>query len=174
MWTVALGFGTLLDQLSKRWAELYVRPRGIVTVIPDLLDLRYVRNPGAFFSLGAELNPELRRVLLCAGSVLVLALIAGLYRRASATAARLRWGLALLAAGALGNLIDRARSGEVTDFVHLHVGALLHWATFNVADVAITFGVSLLAWDLLRPSAAATGPRRSTIRAPETATHGGT
>jgi signal peptidase II len=167
---VALGFGTVLDQVTKHWAELHVRPRGIVTLIPELLDLRYVRNPGAFFSLGAELSAGPRRVLLCAASLLVLVLIVRAYLHARADAGRVRWGLAMLAAGAIGNLIDRVRSGEVVDFVHLHAGPVLRWATFNLADVAITFGLCLLAWDVLRPDAAAgAGRRRSTDGISETA-----
>jgi signal peptidase II len=172
---VALGFGTVLDQLAKHWAELHLRPRGIVTLVPELFDLRYVRNPGAFFSLGAELAPDLRRALLCAASVLVLALIAGLYVRTRAEDARTRWGLALLGAGAIGNLIDRARQGEVVDFLHLHYGAVLRWATFNVADVAITLGLCLLAWDLLRPRVAPALPSQPAPNpAARTATDGGT
>lgn len=167
---VSLGFGTVLDQVTKHWAELYVRPRGIVTLVPDLLDLRYVRNPGAFFSLGAELSAGPRRVLLCGASLLVLTLIVRGYLLAQADATRVRWGLAMLAAGAVGNLIDRVRSGEVVDFVHLHVGPVLRWATFNLADVAITFGLCLLAWDMLRPDAAASAStRRSTGGIPDAA-----
>lgn len=166
-WGVALAFGAVLDQLTKQWAELYVRPRGIVTLIPDWLDLRYVRNPGAFFSLGAELEPGLRRVLLCAASALVLGLIVRLYVRVSAQGALARWGLALLAGGAVGNLIDRVLSGEVVDFVHLHYGGVLRWATFNLADVVITLGLCLLALDMLRPRVAGDGYAR-------TATDGGT
>jgi signal peptidase II len=148
-----LGLIVGLDQLTKHWAEVYVRPRGIVTVIPELMDLRYARNAGAFFSLGADLAAPLRRGLLSTASVLMLLLSGALYLRADAASSRLRWALSLLAAGAVGNLIDRVRSGEVVDFVHLHVGPLLHWATFNLADAAITAGLLLLAWDLLRPQA---------------------
>jgi signal peptidase II len=182
-WVAALGFGTVLDQLTKHWAEHHVRPRGIVTLVPELLDLRYVRNPGAFFSLGAVLEPDLRRVLLCGASLLVLILIVGLYRRLPGGGARARWGLALLGAGAIGNLIDRIRDGEVVDFVHLHYGAVLRWATFNVADVAITLGLCLLAWDLLRPRVATTdggiapaprGGAMSDDGTARTATDGGT
>lgn len=160
-WIAAFGFGTGLDQLTKYWAELHVRPRGIVTLIPDVLDLRYVRNPGAFFSLGAELPDPMRRILLCAASVLVLGLIIALHRRTQPERRSARFGLALLASGATGNLIDRARAGEVVDFVHLHAGALLHWAIFNVADLAITAGLCLLVLDVVRrqPEAAPHIPR---------------
>jgi signal peptidase II len=57
----------------------------------------------------------------------------------------------LLAGGAAGNLIDRARSGDVVDFVYLHAGPFLHWAIFNVADMLITAGLLLLALDVFSP-----------------------
>jgi signal peptidase II len=175
-WIVALGFGAVLDQLTKYWAEHHVRPHGIVTLVPEMLDLRYVRNPGAFFSLGAGLAPDLRRALLSGAALLVLVLIIGLYRRLADGDARARWGLALLGGGAVGNLIDRIRGGEVVDFVHLHYGAVLRWATFNVADVAITLGLCLLAWDMLRPRVASAVPEKPVAGNPaaRTATDGGT
>ncbi len=49
----------------------------------------------------------------------------------------------LLLGGAVGNLIDRVRDGAVTDFIKLP-----HWPAFNVADIAITFGVLVLLWVL--------------------------
>lgn len=168
-WLAAFAFGTGFDQLTKHWAELHVRPRGIVTLVPEVLDLRYARNPGAFFSLGADLPGGLRQWLLCGASLLVLALIVALHRRTTERQRAQRWGLALLAGGATGNLIDRARGGEVVDFIHLHAGAWLHWATFNVADVAITAGLCLLGWDALRGNA---DPTRASAR-PEPALDGG-
>jgi signal peptidase II len=147
------GAGVAADQAGKAWADSHLRLRGILELVPGVLDLRYTRNPGAFFSLGANLGADLRRVLLSAAGVVVLALIAALYARSAAGQARLRWALVLLSSGAAGNLIDRLRSGEVTDFVHLHAGSLLNWATFNVADVLITFGLVLLCLELIRPQA---------------------
>jgi len=58
----------------------------------------------------------------------------------------------LIAGGALGNLLDRLRSGAVTDFIDLHWGDA-HWPTFNLADAALTLGiVILLVASALRPS----------------------
>ena len=119
-----------------------------------MLDFRYTRNPGAFFSLGANLGSDVRRGLLSAAGVVVLGLIAALYARTGAGQGRLRWALVLLSSGAAGNLIDRVRSGDVIDFVHLHAGSVLRWATFNVADVLITCGLALLCIELIRPQAA--------------------
>jgi signal peptidase II len=148
---VVLGAGIAVDQLSKHWADAELRLAGIVTVVPHVLDLRYARNAGAFFSLGAGLGPTAGRLALTLASTLALVMIGVMYARASAAQQRLRWALVFLASGAVGNLIDRVRTGQVTDFLHLHAGALLHWATFNVADILITLGLVLLSWDLLRP-----------------------
>jgi signal peptidase II len=60
-----------------------------------------------------------------------------------------RLGLALIIGGAAGNLIDRLRSGYVVDFVDLYWRDWHFWA-FNVADAAITVGVSLMILDLLQ------------------------
>jgi lipoprotein signal peptidase len=141
--------GVALDQVTKHLATAYVRPRGLVTVVEGLLDLRYAINPGAFFSLGAELPPDVRRLLFVIASIVATALIVRLYARTSADQRALRVGLALLLAGAIGNLIDRVVSGAVVDFVHLYWRDL-QWATFNVADVLITAGLGALFLDLFR------------------------
>ena len=59
--------------------------------------------------------------------------------------ARYRWGLGLLLGGALGNLVDRIRFGAVVDFIDVP-----WWPTFNLADVAIVAGVTLVVWQVLR------------------------
>jgi signal peptidase II len=63
-------------------------------------------------------------------------------------------GLALLAGGAAGNLLDRVIRGAVTDFVELHAGSF-YWPAFNLADSAITVGAALLVIEMFRP------PRRA-------------
>lgn len=141
--------GVAVDQLTKHLATAYVRERGVVPVVEGLFDLRYALNPGAFFSLGAELPPDLRRLLFVAATVLATALIVGSYARAEAHQRVLRTGLALLLAGALGNLVDRLVTGAVIDFLHFYWRDL-QWATFNVADILITAGLGALVLDLFR------------------------
>jgi signal peptidase II len=138
--------GVALDQFGKRWAVAELRPHAPVELIAGFLELRLVRNSGAFFSIGEGLPVELRALLLSCASVLVLALIAAAYRRAREQVV-LRWALCLLASGAVGNLIDRVRHGSVVDFVHMHAGTAVDWATFNLADVWITAGLVLLIVD---------------------------
>jgi signal peptidase II len=144
--------GTVLDQLTKRWAEAELQGGNIMLLVPQFLDLRYVRNPGAFFSLGASWSPDLRRACFVVASLGVLALIAAFYRQLPASQWRSRAALALLASGALGNAVDRVARGEVVDFVHMHAGAWFSWAIFNLADVLITVGLGLLVLDRLRPA----------------------
>ena len=131
--------------------------RGIVSAGARLLDLRYARNAGAFFSLGAGLGPVGVARYCWWPASWHSRCSSRCTRRVRTAKARLRCALVLLASGAVGNLIDRVRNGQVIDFLHLHVGAVLHWATFNVADVLITFGLLLLLFEQIRPQAAAAG-----------------
>lgn len=152
-WTglaVLVGVAVAFDQVTKQLADAYLRGQGLVTIVEDFVELRYARNPGAFFSLGAELEPTLRRVVFVALSVAAAALIVRLYARATPEQRAFRAGLALLLAGAMGNLVDRVIYGEVIDFVHMHVRDVFDWATYNVADVYIVAGLVLLAVDLFR------------------------
>ena len=62
------------------------------------------------------------------------------------------WGLALVLAGAIGNLYDRITLGYVVDFLYFHINDL-YWPAFNVADSAICVGVALLLWDSFKQPA---------------------
>lgn len=164
-WTglaVLVGVAVAVDQITKQLADAYLRGHGLVTVVQDFVELRYARNPGAFFSLGADLEPTLRRVVFVVASVAASALIVRLYARATPEQRAFKAALALFLAGALGNLVDRLVYGEVIDFVHMHVRDTFDWATYNVADVYIVAGLVLLAVDLfraeVRPSPPATEP----------------
>ncbi len=149
--------GVALDQIAKQLAEAHLRGRGLVTVIEGFFELRYARNPGAFFSLGAELSPSIRRGVFVVASTAASALILRLYAKSEPAQRVLRAALMLLLAGALGNLVDRVLWGEVIDFAHLHFRDVFDWATFNVADVLIVAGLVLLVVDLFRRSEAAEG-----------------
>lgn len=147
--------GVVVDQLTKAWAEASLRDRGTVTLIDGYFELRLSHNRGAFFSLGASLPSSVRAALLLAASLAALAFIVSLFLRTPAKQRMLRWALLSLGSGAIGNMIDRARYGEVTDFLHLHVREVFHWATFNVADICIAAGLGLLVADLVRGRKAA-------------------
>jgi signal peptidase II len=81
-------------------------------------------------------------------TIVVAAFILFYYARAEKTRTA-RWALALILGGALGNLVDRIRIGEVIDFLHLSVSGV-SWPIFNVADIGVSLGVALLAIHLFR------------------------
>ena len=116
-----------------------------ISFLGDAVRLEYAENTGAFLSLGASLPSRTRTLLFVGGtSLIVMGLLVALarQRQGSMTGAL---GLALLTAGAVGNLIDRvAYGGVVVDFVSLGLGPF-RTGIFNLADVAITLGVVLVA-----------------------------
>lgn len=144
--TLLIGF----DQLTKQLVDAKMALGDRVILVEGYFQLRYSRNPGAFFSIGESLEPTLRRIFFVAVTVFAIALMARLYRDSRAEQRSLRIGVVLLLSGAVGNLIDRLRSGEVIDFLHMHYQDAYRWATYNVADIYICAGLALLAHDLYR------------------------
>ena len=140
----------LLDRLTKWLAANYLSSSESLGVIPGFFNLIRTENRGAAFSLLAGIEGPLGAGLLIALSTLaVLAISVVLWRTSKSIyqAPRLRFGLALILGGALGNLFDRVVRGAVTDFVELHIGDF-HWPAFNLADTAITLGALLALWDM--------------------------
>jgi signal peptidase II len=129
----------VLDQLTKALVVHYFSLYDMVEVIPGFFNIVHWRNPGAAFGLFKE-GGMVRTLLLAGVSFLALVIIGLLLRHAKDTITRV--ALSLIAGGAVGNLIDRLRFGEVIDFFDFYVGRY-HWPAFNVADSAITVGVFL-------------------------------
>jgi signal peptidase II len=127
-----------LDQWTKHLVRLYLyMPR---VYFGGLLTLVFTQNEGAFLSLGATLSPAARTLIftIAVGVAVIIALAMLAMKRVSGVDAI---AVAMIAAGGVGNLIDRlARHGRVTDFIYLQAGPL-HTGVFNVADMAITGGV---------------------------------
>jgi len=142
----------VLDQVTKMVALDRLVPGVSVSVIDGFLSLTLVMNTGLAFGLLGGLPAGWRWlvVVLSAGALLVLARVAVRMLAEGGWADRAAIGL--IFGGAVGNLIDRARFGAVVDFVDVYYGTW-HWWAFNVADSAISVGVTLLAARLLaRPS----------------------
>jgi signal peptidase II len=141
-----IGVVLVLDQITKCLVEKYILRNEVISVIPGFFNLTYVRNRGAAFGILSDF-PALWRsaffISLTLGAVVVIAL---LIRKTSERL--LVISFALIAGGAVGNVIDRIRYGEVVDFIQWYVKAL-YWPSFNVADSAISIGVALLALDML-------------------------
>jgi signal peptidase II len=132
-----------LDVTTKSLAVTHLVPEYVPhEVLGDWVQLTLAYNPGASFGIGAG---PYSRVVFIVLAALALVILGQLYR-ATAPADRARAAaLALVSAGALGNMIDRIRSPRgVVDFIDLGIGDARFY-TFNVADVAITVGAVLLA-----------------------------
>jgi signal peptidase II len=140
---VILGLATLaLDQGTKQWARASLRGKPGVTLLRNYLELQYHENPGMAFGLGRNL-PGGRYVLTAVGiAVLVIVWrIVGQVRQRRRLA---HIAFALVAGGAIGNLIDRLYIGRVVDFVVMHWRHRYSWPAYNVADAALVVGVGLL------------------------------
>jgi signal peptidase II len=148
MGAVMVGTIVALDQATKWLVDHGMALHQSIPVIPGFLSLTYVRNTGAAFGMLASPSPGLRSLFLLLFSGLAIGLILWLWIRERQGGALYRSALALVLGGALGNLIDRIRLGEVIDFVDVY-WRNYHWPAFNVADSAITAGVALLLIHLL-------------------------
>ena len=136
----------VLDQATKL---IIVRTMDLHTVIPvirDFFDIVHARNQGAAF--GIFRDSSIRVPFLISVSLLAVLVIVALFRKLRPEQKLSAWGLSLVLSGAVGNLIDRVRFGEVVDFLSAHWHEH-YWPAFNVADSAICIGVGLLVIDTI-------------------------
>ena len=130
-----------LDRLSKWLVVRYFSPGESVTVLPHILMLTYVKNPGGAFGILAHHRDQF--VLL--GLILLVVMVAASFYLGRGNLV-LSLALAFLTGGILGNLVDRLHTGYVIDFLDFRV-----WPVFNVADTFICIGTALLIYMLLFP-----------------------
>jgi signal peptidase II len=133
----------ILDQLSKWWISVNFSLYETREVIPGFFNITFVTNTGAAFGLLAGWDTVWRQVFFVSVSLLALVALFFAYRHFRSEGRLAVYGLALVAGGAVGNLIDRLRFGRVIDFLDFYLGTY-HWPAFNVADAGITIGVGLL------------------------------
>jgi signal peptidase II len=138
------GVVVLLDQASKWLIMQRFALYESLPVIPNYFAITYVRNKGAAFGILAD--ARLRLPVLLVVTLVAVALLLWYYRQQPLRRGLSRFALSLLLGGAVGNLIDRMRFGEVIDFLDVY-WQRYHWPAFNVADSAITIGVILLLLD---------------------------
>jgi signal peptidase II len=136
-------FIAAFDQLAKYYVTSAMNLGESIPVIDGVFHFTYVLNPGAAFGIMKNQTAffVIIAVIVLAGSMYFFSSLAGEARLA-------RFGVILLAGGAAGNLIDRVKTGFVIDFFDFRV-----WPVFNIADLAIVIGASLIALALwLAPS----------------------
>ncbi len=139
-WFLALAAAIVgLDQLTK-WIIRLTVERGESHLDLGIVKIVHILNTGAAFGLLQNAGP-----LLAVTSVVGMAAILVYLFNPGFAHPLMRLGLALMLGGAIGNLVDRVRTGEVVDFIKVP-----NWPAFNAADSAITIGVLLLIWGMLR------------------------
>lgn len=133
----------VLDQLSKYWAVKYLEPIHTYPLIKNVFHLTFVKNDGAAFSMFSN-----KQLFLIIVTLIVICLILGLLFRSVQDGATpwLSLALAMIAGGAIGNLIDRMRLNYVIDYFEFR---FVNFAIFNVADVFIVMGTILLCYLIL-------------------------
>ena len=124
-----------IDQAIKLWATNVLQPIGAMPLIPHVVELRFVLNPGMAFSLvsGKQLY------LIIATRVALIFVAYGLFFRSRGKLLQ-QIAFILVLAGGIGNLIDRVLNGEVVDYIN---PLFIDFAVFNFADILVCVGVAL-------------------------------
>lgn len=150
MLLLVLAAGVLLDLVTKLWVMQALPLGAQVPVIKGFFNLVHIHNRGAAFGLlSGWLSPSFARLFFICTNGLVLAVVGYLWWRLPADNWPPALGYSLIIAGAVGNLVDRVRWGEVVDFLDLYWGRY-HWPAFNVADSLVCLGAGILIWVILR------------------------
>ena len=120
-------------------------------ILTSFLDLTRLHNTGAAFSMFAFDSGWQRWPLVLISAGVGAILIGWLVRNASKSPVLQNTAFAMIAGGAIGNLIDRLNQGYVVDFILFHIGQW-HFPAFNVADSCITIGMILYLIETYRSS----------------------
>jgi signal peptidase II len=136
------------DRVTKILLDRATQPGWHHSIIPGFLNLVHARNRGVAFSIFADSDSPWLRGALIVFALAAVALFAWFLSTGRAATGAMRWGFALVLAGAAGNLIDRVLYGFVLDFVDVYAGQW-HWPAFNVADSAITIGAAMILWQMI-------------------------
>lgn len=140
------GFGARLSRFLFERHPLRGEP---VAVLDDFWHWRYAENPGAAWSFLATAPEWFRKPFFLAVPVAAMVFIAIYAKKSEPEQGWLRFALALVFGGALGNFLDRVRLGYVIDFIDWHWFDKATWPTFNIADAGISIGVAMMIAEML-------------------------
>ncbi len=138
-----------MDQVTKSLVNSYIVLHQSMPVIDGFFNLVHVRNPGAAFGFLARAPEYFRSAFFIAVTIGAVVMILYFFKKNEVKDITLILALSLIFGGALGNLIDRIRFGEVVDFLDVYVSNH-HWPAFNVADSAISIGAILLLVSMIK------------------------
>lgn len=130
------------DQLAKIWIVNTFQMYEAREIIPSFFNLVYVVNTGAAFSMFADVDSPWRHYFFVGVACIACMTLTYMVFSLRRDHFLFMVSLALIAGGAIGNLIDRLYYGHVVDFLDVYFGAY-HWPAFNIADSAICIGAVL-------------------------------
>lgn len=130
----------ILDQLTKQMAINSLKDSAGISIIGDFLRLTYVENRGAAFGILANQ----RLFFIVVTSIILIVIIGILVTRGDTLAKITKVSMYLIMSGAVGNLIDRVRFGYVVDFIDVRFGSLYNFPVFNIADMSIVIGTTIV------------------------------
>src|SRR5438093_95987 len=133
----------LLDQTNKVHIIQTIQLHESIPIIPNFFNLTYIRNPGTAFGILTSNSNGFRLLFFGFTSLFALVLLGTIFVRLRHDDWIGQLSIAGILGGAIGNLLDRMRFGEVIDFLDFYIDAY-HWPAFNVADAAISVGVCFL------------------------------
>ncbi len=139
----------VLDRWTKALIQNQFDLNESVSIVDGFFNITYVRNTGVAFGIFSSISSPVKSVLLSVFTAFAAIVVITYSMRSAVRNRLLQIALALILGGALGNLYDRLAYSYVVDFLEFYAGKY-HWPAFNVADSAISTGVVLLAWEIIR------------------------
>lgn len=138
----------ILDQFTKYEVEQKLPLHHRVEVISHFFNLTHVRNAGGAFGIFGGRRGGWGTLFFVGISVLAIGSLFYFIWKVKEDEKNLNLSFSLVLAGAIGNLIDRLRYGEVIDFLEFYLSSF-YWPAFNIADSAICIGIGLMAFEIL-------------------------
>jgi len=129
----------IIDQYSKYYIQQHMTPGMSIPIVENVFHITYVLNPGAAFGI---LQHQTFFFIVVALLLLIAAIY--FYPRIPQGYMLLRLGIGLQVGGAIGNVVDRLKTGFVVDFFDFRI-----WPVFNIADIAIVCGVGCIIYNIL-------------------------
>lgn len=138
----------ILDQFTKYEVQQTLPLHHRVEVISGFFNLTHVRNSGGAFGIFGGTRGGWGTLFFMGVSVLAIGSLFYFIWKVKEDEKNLALSFSLVLAGAIGNLIDRLRYGEVIDFLEFYLSSF-YWPAFNIADSAICIGIGLMAFEIL-------------------------
>jgi signal peptidase II len=152
----------VFDHITKWLAGSMLDRSRVIEIIPGYLRFSYVENSGVAFGLFNNVESAWKPFVLAAMAVVAVTAIIFYGTRLPRERILLQLALALCMGGIIGNFIDRITRGYVVDFIEFHIHKAFHFPNFNIADSAITIGISLLLIDTMK-NPSSEGSRQSAV-----------